>query len=126
MPEMMTAGNSGWIAHAGPDSAAAVTFYKNVIGWQIGDLAPEGSEPFPGIMLEDGPIGHFSPQPQSDSSWTIYFTVPDVDTSVDRALKAGAKIVSPLTDMPGVGRMATLTDPQGAAFALITYESMQS
>ncbi|MFK7965398.1 MAG: VOC family protein [Burkholderiaceae bacterium] len=126
MPEMKTPGNSGWIAHGGPDSAAAVAFYKQVVGWQMGDLAPEGSEPFPGIMLEDGPIGHFSPQPQPDAGWTIYFTVTDVDASVDRAIKGGAQVISPLMDMPGVGRMATLKDPQGASFALITYESMQS
>ena len=29
MPEMMTVGNSGWITHDGPDSAAAATPYKN-------------------------------------------------------------------------------------------------
>ena len=43
-----------------------------------------------------------------------------------KAEAAGAKVVAPAMDMPGVGRMATLTDPQGARFAVITYESMAS
>ena len=32
----------------------------------------------------------------------------------------GSKQVSEILDMPGIGRFTTLTDPAGAAFALIT------
>ena len=49
-----------------------------------------------------------------------------MDASVAKAQAKGAAVIQPAMDMPGVGRMATLTDPQGARFALITYESMAS
>ena len=62
--------------------------------------------------------------PEDQGSWTIYFTVADVDASAAKAEAKGATVLQPAMDMPGVGRMATLTDPQGARFALITYESM--
>ena len=71
-------------------------------------------------------IGGFSPMPEDQGSWTIYFTVADVDASVAKAEAKGATVVQPAMAMPGVGRMATLTDPHGARFALITYESMTS
>ncbi|MEP4804019.1 MAG: VOC family protein, partial [Hyphomicrobiales bacterium] len=45
--------------------------------------------------------------------------------SVERVKKAGGSVISEPMDMPGVGRMCTIADPQGARIALITYESMQ-
>ncbi len=122
MPEITTLGAASWVGHAGPDQAAAIEFYKDVIGWQIADMTVNGGPTIPGIQLEDGPIGGFSPIPEASASWTIYITVRDVDACVAKALKNGAELVYEAMDMPGVGRMATLLDPQGARFAVITYE----
>ena len=77
-------------------------------------------------VVGDTAIGGFSPLPEDSAAWTIFFTVADVDASVAKATDRGAQVVQPAMDMPGVGRMATLSDPQGARFALITYESMAS
>nr|WP_306269476.1 VOC family protein [Pararhizobium sp. IMCC3301] len=122
---MTTPGNAGWIGHAGPDSAAAMKFYRDTIGWTIGDLPMQDGTSYPAIMIGQQPIGGFSPMPQSQGAWTIFVTVDDVDACVERAQKAGGTIVSEPADMPGVGRVSTIADPQGAQIALITYESMQ-
>ncbi len=63
--------------------------------------------------------------PEDAGSWTIYITVTDVDASVNKAKAAGATILADPFDIPGVGRMAKIVDPQGAKIAMITYESMQ-
>lgn len=128
MPEttMTTPGNAGWIGHAGPDSAKAKDFYADVVGWTIADLPMQDGSSHSAIMINEAPIGGFSPMPEDSGSWTIYFTVTDVDDRCEVARKAGAHVVAGPMDMPGVGRMATLLDPQGARFALITYESMQA
>jgi len=122
---MTTVGNAGWIQYSGSDTTAAKKFYKDVIGWNIADMPMEDGTSYSGIMLEDGPIGGFSPVPEASGGWTIYITVADVDTSTKRAKDAGATITTEPMDMPGIGRMSSIIDPQGARLSLITYESMQ-
>lgn len=56
--------------------------------------------------------------------WGVYVTVDDVDTMAKKAEKLGAKIIMPLTDIPNVGRMCVIHDPQGAAISIITYVDM--
>ena len=124
--EMTTVGNSGWIGHSGPDQVAAKAFYSDVLGWTINDMPMQDGSSYSAAVVGETAIGGFSPMPEDDGNWTIYFTVADVDASVAKAKARGAAIIQPTVDMPGVGRMATLSDPQGARFALITYESMAS
>lgn len=124
--EMTAIGNSGWIGHSGPDQAKAKAFYQDVLGWTINDMPMQNGSSYSAAVVGETAIGGFSPMPEDNGNWTIFFTVADVDASVAMAKAKGAKIVQPAMDMPGVGRTATLTDPQGARFALITYESMAS
>ncbi|MBW4709094.1 VOC family protein [Roseobacter sp. YSTF-M11] len=124
--EMTAVGNSGWIGHSGPDQTAAKSFYQDVLAWTIRDMPMQDGSSYGAAVVGETPIGGFSPMPEDQGSWTIYFTVADVDASVATAQEKGATVVTPAMEMPGVGRMATLTDPQGARFALITYESMTS
>lgn len=121
---MTTLGNPGWIGHSGPDAARAKAFYADVIGWTIAEMPMQDGSSYSAITVAEEPVGGFSPMPEPSGAWTIYFTVADVDDRVAAAKKAGATVLAGPMDMPGVGRMATLTDPQGARFALITYESM--
>ncbi len=50
--------------------------------------------------------------------WMAYVWVNDVDATVGKAAALGGKIVAPPMDVPNVGRMAFLQDPQGAHFAV--------
>jgi predicted enzyme related to lactoylglutathione lyase len=52
------------------------------------------------------------------SHWLHYVTVDSADAAADRAVSAGATVMLPPTDVPGGGRIAVLTDPQGAMFAV--------
>jgi hypothetical protein len=55
--------------------------------------------------------------------WLVYFAVGDCDASAAKAARAGATLVVPPSDIPGVGRFAVATDPQGAAFAMIELDT---
>lgn len=103
--EMRTVGNSGWIGHSGLDQNKTKVFYQNVLGWTIN-----------GMPMQDG----------SSYSAAAYFTLADVDASLEKAEAKGAEATQPAMDMPGVERKANLVDLQGAKFALITKESMAS
>ena len=105
-----------------PDKAKA--FYKDVIGWEM--------EPMPGpgmvynlLKVNDQSVGGIVALPDAagdaPSHWCAYITVDDVDARTKKAEDAGATIIAPPMDMPGVGRMSTIQDPTGGVIALMTY-----
>jgi PhnB protein len=54
-----------------------------------------------------------APQPDGSSSVVIYLYIEDVDTVVERALAAGARVLTPLADQFWGDRMARIIDPAG-------------
>lgn len=46
--------------------------------------------------------------------WATYVAVDDVDARLAKCQQLGAKLVVPPMDIPSVGRMALISDPQGA------------
>ncbi|MEV7125524.1 VOC family protein [Streptomyces sp. NPDC093260] len=52
------------------------------------------------------------------SHWLTYFAVADAYASLDRLTALGGRVLAPPRDT-GRGRMATVTDPEGARFALL-------
>jgi predicted enzyme related to lactoylglutathione lyase len=49
-----------------------------------------------------------------------YIAVDDVDARVKKATKAGAKVMKPAFDVPGVGRVVMLLEPGGAGVGWMT------
>jgi hypothetical protein len=52
--------------------------------------------------------------------WLSYIGVEDVDAVTLKAQAAGATVLQPPFDVPGVGRMVILADPLGAQIAYMT------
>ncbi len=50
--------------------------------------------------------------------WLYYTETSDLDAALGRARTKGAKVVHGPEEVPGGGRIAQLTDPEGAPFAL--------
>ena len=48
------------------------------------------------------------------SHWSTYLAVDDVDARIEKCTSLGATVVVPAMDVPTVGRMAMIKDPQGA------------
>jgi uncharacterized protein len=78
-------------------------------------LANMDCEPVAGIFDISGPE-----YGQVLESWMAYLAVDDVDARVAQAVKAGAKVMKPTFDVPGVGRIAILTEPGGAGIGWMT------
>jgi predicted enzyme related to lactoylglutathione lyase len=53
--------------------------------------------------------------------WGIYVTVDNVDLTAKKVEELGGKIIRPPWDIPNVGRLCVLSDPQGAVISAITY-----
>jgi uncharacterized protein len=56
--------------------------------------------------------------PGTPTSPTQYYTVDDIDVYLKRAVRLGARVVTPKTPVPGVGWFAALVDVIGSPFGL--------
>ncbi len=117
-------GTPCWFELATKGLEKAEKFYVDVFGWSVKRGTDAGfvyheisapGVPMPmGGMMELMP--HHGPVPPH---WLIYFTVNDCDGDVKRIQGLGGKVLAPPMDIPKVGRFSVVTDPAGAAFAII-------
>jgi predicted enzyme related to lactoylglutathione lyase len=100
---------------------AAEEFYTKVVGWTV--VPFEGApEPYDMWARADGtPVGGVMKIPQGMNfppHWGMYVGVPNLEEGVAHIERLGGKALSPVIEVPSVGRMRTMLDPQGAAFSV--------
>jgi len=107
------------------DAEKAKAFYAKTIGWTFERtplpnggtywVAKTDDTPEAGIFPIQGPEFEGAPE-----QWFSYIAVDDVDARVKQAEQAGAKVIRPPFDAPGVGRIAILQEPGGAQIGWMT------
>lgn len=106
------------------DAKAAAAFYSHVIGWQTKNSGDPGGMPYTLFSAEGMDVAglmQLTPQMLADGmkpTWAGFVGVDDVDSYAQRLEQAGGKLHFPPQDIPGIGRFASVEDPQGAAFLL--------
>lgn len=106
------------------DPAAAKRFYDPVAGWTI---EPEASNDMDYRMIDtgDGMVGGTMTLTREMTdhgarpTWMGYIGVDDVDATIARIEAKGGKVQMPASDIPDVGRIAMVTDPQGIPFYIM-------
>jgi predicted enzyme related to lactoylglutathione lyase len=102
-----------------PDSKAALDFYTKAFGMGTKEY-PMGEMGTYHMLTVDGtPVaGVMSTtemqMPNVPPQWSVYLAVDDVDKRLKMAKDLGAKVVVEPMDIPSVGRMTLISDPQGA------------
>ena len=118
-----TASRFVWHELMTSDATAATAFYSAVLGWTTsvvpmpdGDytLAEAGGTQIAGLMKLPAAAVAAGGRP----GWCGYVAVADVDAKAAAAQAAGGTVCHPPTDIPGVGRFATIADPHGAVVCL--------
>lgn len=117
------------------DPPKLVDFYSALLGWKFAQF---GEMPYWAIDTGDGAIdnagtpGHGingglaerrGPRPLAGApvnGCNIVIGVDDIDAVFARGLELGGTEALPLDDMPGVGRVGYLLDPDGNVFGLIS------
>lgn len=106
------------------DQAAAKKFYATLFGWGIKDI-PMGPENVYTIFTKDGAdaAACYGSIPEMaaqgiPSHWMSYVSVASADDAVAKVRAHGGAVLKDAFDVPGVGRMAALKDPGGAAFCV--------
>ena len=111
-----------WYELITPDPVGAKEFYDAVVGWAI-EPQPSGEMDYRMIGRSDGGFAGGVMRLTDDMAsrgarpvWLGYVYVDDVDASVASIEGAGGKALLPPFDIPNIGRIAMVADPQGAPF----------
>lgn len=112
-----------WYELMTDDPDAAQKFYESVMGWKF-EAMPGGPDiDYRIASAKDKTVAGMMRTPEHaqrmPSMWFVYIGVEDVDASADKVRSLGGGVDIEPTDIPGVGRFAFCTDPQGAKFYLM-------
>lgn len=122
-PTFAAAGTFCWPELAASDVAAAKAFYGQLWRWQpadrlgsprqysvmrLGDRDAAGIYQMSREQLASGASAH----------WVLYLKVDDMDGAVAKVPSLGGSVTMEPVSVDGIGRMALVKDPCGAAFAL--------
>jgi len=126
MDAYKTHGAFSWSELMTSDPAAATEFYGGLFGWTSKDV-DMGTGPYRVVNVGETAVGGVMGMPPGappmPPHWGVYITVDNVDETLAKAVSLGGKVSVPAMDVPGVGRMAGLQDPQGAHFMVMTYST---
>jgi len=106
------------------DDAAALHFYRELLGWTSRDSSADAADghAYTELELDGNPIGGVArlqgKQAGTPAHWTAYFQVSDCRESTARARNLGASILLDCQEIPAVGRFSMMADPQGAVFSI--------
>lgn len=110
-----------WNELATRDAEKSKEFYGSLFGWEFADNPGSPSKYYiiknqgrdnGGIIQMTEQWGDMPP------CWGVYFTVSDMNATVERLQKLGGKVCVPPFDT-SVGPIAVVCDPQGGTFSLI-------
>ncbi len=111
-----------WTELVTDDTKRAGAFYEGLFGWK-GEAFPgmdytvfkRGDAMAAGMMAKTPEMG---PVP---THWMPYFGAVDTAATLAKAAKLGGTVVAGPIDVPGVGTMGVLADPQGAHFSIMQF-----
>ncbi len=119
-PHFQMHGQFIWYELTTPDVAGAKAFYPRLTAWgtQAFDkdytMWTTGGSPLAGIFrLTDEMKAQGVPP-----NWMPYVESRDVDETVKLAAASGGEVLHGPEEVPGVGRFAVVSDPQGAVFGV--------
>jgi predicted enzyme related to lactoylglutathione lyase len=121
-------GRPVWYELMTTDMAGAETFYKKVVGWTS---APFEGSPDPYTVFKRGgqvQTAGLMKRPEGMNMppfWAMYVAVPKLEEAVAHIKRLGGSELSGVIEVPTIGRLQMLKDPQGAAFYIIQPSSTE-
>lgn len=112
-----------WFEAYSPNPDATKEFYAKVFGWTSTEM-DMGDFMYPMMQSGDKPahcgiMNTSTPEMEGvPAHWLVYFYTADIETAVGNVTSAGGQIMHGTMDIPGVGKIAIVSDSVGAVFAL--------
>jgi predicted enzyme related to lactoylglutathione lyase len=123
------------------DPTAIRAFYQSVLGWRFqqwgdnpywvvitGDGDPMAGVPHSQPGVDGGLLPRDGASPEEGqpvNAFVITVEVPDCDGYVDKVVAAGGSVAVAANDVPGVGRLAYVRDPDGNLFGMLEAAPME-
>jgi len=105
------------------DIDGAKSFYNKMFNWTLHDM--EMDQPYTMATINEQDAAGLMPNPPGyetmPAMWGAYITVDNIETSMKQAVELGGNVILEPRDIPTVGRICVLADPQGAVFTIISY-----
>jgi uncharacterized protein len=100
------------------DNPVAVTFYEQVLGVTTA-TADMGADKYTMFQVDGKEVAGTTPPMTAGvpNHWHVYFAVADADATAAKIQELGGSVMVAPFDTP-IGKMAVVTDPQGAVFSL--------
>jgi len=108
------------------DPETTADFYAALFGWETEPVEQNGDLVYVTIENAGAKNGGIMPMTEQHGDappfWLTYFTVRSCDDAVGKVRRVGGEVLAGPLDL-GAGRIAVVSDPQGAAFALFEGET---
>lgn len=130
MSNTSTPNQFSWSELMTTEPQAASEFYGSLFGWQFETMtisasdddnagesyliASNNGEQIAGIMQKPAEV----PSPV----WGQYVTVTDIEATAQKITDLQGTVLTPPTQIPGIGRFIVFIDPQGAPLSAIQYD----
>lgn len=116
-------GDFCWIDLMTTDTDKAQSFYSEIFGWTYDSQdTPQGPYIFTSITEGAvGGIGKISEEQQKQgmpAHWNTFVQVSDADAVATRTAQLGGKVIMPVMEMMGAGRMGVFSSPSGSTFSV--------
>jgi len=100
------------------DNPAAMSFYEQVLGLTTATVEM-GADKYTMFQVGGKEVGGTTPPMMEGvpNHWHVYFAVADADATAARIQELGGSVMVAPFDTP-IGKMAVVTDPQGAVFSI--------
>jgi predicted enzyme related to lactoylglutathione lyase len=107
------------IEFSAQDLESAAKFYSDLFGWKVSQM-PEMN--YATFETENGLGGGLNPLGENYPAGTVivYVSTDDIGASLTKAESLGGKIVTPRTEIPGMGWFGLFSDPTGNLVGLFT------
>ena len=109
-----------WVDTSQPDPEAAVSFYRDLFGWEFEDVTqPESGGKYFIARIRGGDVAGVGSIPEgapSEAAWNTYIWVDSADETAAKVRGAGGTVLMEPFDIGDSGRTAVFADPEGATF----------
>ena len=93
-------------------------FYGKLFDWQFETVPVGSSDTYTLIKVGGGTGGGMFQMEDAPPMWLSYVLVDDIKQTTEKAKVLGAKIYRENHEVPGMGWLSILSDPEGAMLAL--------
>ena len=108
-----------WYELMTSDMKAAEAFYREVVGWKTSPFDGAGRPYTMFNRSADVPVAGVMTKPDEVKAppfWAMYVGVPKIEEAASHIKRLGGKTHTEVIEIPTVGRLQMMMDPQGAAF----------